>query len=165
MTGLHCRIRQSAQCISFPVLKRVSRGRKISSNTFLNTCALWIWCSFTAVGFPCSLKWCFGAMGRRATRKLARFKGLDLMVQSMFPRLKYTGHHILSLELFEWCVWSELLNNGTFIAPSSDCNYWSGQTHCSYDEIELMYLFIPQPPAAWVYCWVDTFLSIMEFHC
>jgi len=49
---------------------------------------------------------------------LARFEGFDLIVESMFPRLKYTGHSFLSPEQFERCVWSELPNKGTIVTPS-----------------------------------------------
>ena len=50
---------------------------------------------------------------------LARFEGFDQIVKSMFSRLKYTGNSILSPECFARCVWSELPNTGSIVAPSS----------------------------------------------
>jgi len=164
MTGYQCRIQPSAQSITFPVLKSASRGQEIRSKTILQTSQLWICCSFMTVVFPCSLQWCFGGTGRRATPMLARFKGFDSIVKSMFRRLYNTGPSILSPELFVRCVWSELLNTGTIIAPSGHCSHRSGQYHHSYDEIQLRYLFIP-PPVTWFHHWVDTFLSIIEILC
>jgi hypothetical protein len=49
---------------------------------------------------------------------LPRLEGFDLIVESMFPRLKYTGHSFLSPEKFVRCVWSDLPNKVTIVAPS-----------------------------------------------
>ena len=49
---------------------------------------------------------------------LARFERFDLIIESMFPRLKYTGHSLLSPEKIVRCVWSELPTKGIIVAPS-----------------------------------------------
>ena len=54
---------------------------------------------------------------------LARFEGFDLIIESRFLRLKYPGHSFLSPEQFESCVWSELSNTGTIVAPSGRRSY------------------------------------------
>jgi len=117
-----------------------------------------------AVVLQCPLQWYFWGMGSRATWMASGFEGFDLIVESMFPSLKYTGHLFLTSELLVRCVWSELPNVGTMAAPSGRRSAWSGQTHCSYLEIELMYLFKP-PPDAWFHLWLDMFLSIIQFLC
>jgi len=98
MPGLHWHIWPSAQSVSFPVLKSASRGQKISARTFLQTSRLWICCAFMAVVFQCLLKWYFGGPGRRATRMLTRFGSFDVIIESMFPIHKYSGHSYMSCE-------------------------------------------------------------------
>jgi len=78
---------------------------------------------------------------------LATLEGFDIIVESMFQRLTYPGHSFLSPELFVRCVWSELPNTGTIVAPSGRRSYQSSQNHCSYDEMQLGYLFISPPVA------------------
>jgi len=143
------------------VNKRVERA-KICSKTLLKTSWFWFCCFLMADVFPCHVKWYFGGLGTRATRMLTRLEGFHLIVESMFLRLNYTGHSVLSSEKFTCWVWSELLNNGTIVAPSCPHGYWSSFDQCSYDDIQQTYLFIP-PPVTWSHCWVDMFLSIIEF--
>jgi len=95
ITGCHCCIRPSAQSMNHRVLKSRSKGRKIFSKTFLKTSQFCSCCPFVAVVYPCHFKLCFGGTRRRATSMLARFEGFYLIVECMFPRLKYTGHSIL----------------------------------------------------------------------
>jgi len=152
------------QSSSFAVLKCTSQGQNISLNTFLTISLLWICCSTVDVGFPCPLEWYFGGMGRTATRMHARFKGFDLIVKLMFARLKYTGYFFLLPKWFVRCVCSELPNTETIAAPSGCHSYWRVQNQPSYDEIQLMYLFIP-PPVGWFHLWVDTYLSFSQFLC
>jgi len=123
-----------------------------------------MWCSFTADVLPCHLQWYCGGMGWRTTRIVAWFEGFDLIIETMFPGLRYTGHSSLSPHHVERCVCCDLPNTGTIVAPSGRRRFWSSHNHRSYDKIELMYLFIP-PPVAWFHLWVDTFLSIIEFLC
>jgi len=54
---------------------------------------------------------------------LATLEGLDIIVELMFQRLIYPGHSFLSPELFVRCVWSELPNTGTIVAPSGRRSY------------------------------------------
>ena len=119
-------------------------------------------CSITAAVFPCLLKRCWGGRGRRAPSMLARFEGYDLIINSMFLRLKYPAHSFLAGEWFVRCVWSELPNRGMMVAPSGRHSYRTGQHHCSYDEIQLQYLFLP-PPVAWFHLRVHMLLSIFDF--
>jgi len=137
---------------------------KISSKTFSKTSGFWMYCSSMAVVFPWSLKWDFGWKGRRATRMLARYEVFYLIVEFILPRLKYTDHSFMSPKKCVGCVWSELPDKGRIVAPSGRRSYWSGQDHCSYDAIQLTYLFIPSP-VTWFHLWVDTFLSFIEFLC
>jgi len=103
-------------------------------------------------------------MGRRATRMLARFEGFNLIVESMFPRLKYTARSFMSPESFVRCVWSELPNNGIIEAPCGDHSYWWGPNHCSDEDIQVMYLLIP-PLVARFHRYEDMFPSFINFLC
>jgi hypothetical protein len=49
---------------------------------------------------------------------LARLEGFEIIVESMFLRLIYMGHFLLSPELFLRCVWTKLLNKGTIVPGS-----------------------------------------------
>jgi len=60
-------------------------------------------------------------------RMHTRFEVIDLIIESMIPRLKITGRCFLSPEYWVRWVWSELPNEGTIVAPSSHRSYWSVQ--------------------------------------
>jgi hypothetical protein len=62
-------------------------------------------------------------MGRRARRMLARLEGLELIVESMIPRLKYIGLVFFLPEWFARCASSELPNEGTLAAQIGCCSY------------------------------------------
>jgi hypothetical protein len=74
-------------------------------------------------------------MGRRAKKMLPLLEGFDIIIKSRFPRLKYTGHTILSPKLFVWCVRSELQNTRSIVAPRSWHINWSTENHHTYDTI------------------------------
>jgi len=140
------------------------RGRRICSKTFLKTSQLLICCFLMAVVSPWSIPWYFGGTQRRVTRMHSRFKGFDLILESMLQRLKYIVHSFMSPKLFVWCVPSQQRDEATIIAPSGRRSYSSGQNYHSYHEIQPMYLFIP-PLVAWFHVCVDMFLSIIELLC
>jgi len=140
----------------------VFRGRKLSLRMYLILSWWRICCLFLAVDFSCPLKWDFGGMGSMQTRILARLEFIDLIIQLMFLRLKYTGDSFLSTKWFVRSVWSKLPNKHTIVAPSGHLTYWKIQNHYRNNELQLLYQFI-QPPVAWGYLWLNTFLSFTEF--
>jgi len=68
--------------------------------------------------FSMSFKVIFQRNGKKGNKDVCRFEGFDLIVESMFLRLKYTGHSYWSPKRFVRCVWSELPNKRTIVAPS-----------------------------------------------
>jgi len=143
MTELRFDIQLSTESMRLQMLNSTLRGQRIRLKAHLKTTGLWICCLFTAVVFACDLKWCFGGTGRRAKRMLWRFEGLELIIKSRFPKLKYSAHSFLSSEMFVRCFWSEKLNTGTVAAPSGSFSNCRGQYHCTNDEIQHMYRFVP----------------------
>jgi hypothetical protein len=120
---------------------------KIHLKTFRNYSGLWICCFYTAGVFPCPSKSYFSGTGRRATMIISRFESSDLIIESRFPGLKYTGNSHLLPKEFVRCVWSDMPNTGAIGAPSGRHSCPSGQNHHGYDVIQLTYLFIPPPVA------------------
>jgi len=149
MTGSHCCLQASANSITCPVSKSTSRGRKIRWKAFLQTSQSWICCSIMADVLPRHIIGYFGGTGEMATTMHASLEGVVPIVQSMFPKHRYTCHSFLLHDHDQRCVWLELPNEGTNVSPSSCCPNWRSQNYGSYDEVQLTYQFIP-PQVAWI---------------
>jgi len=127
MTWEHCCIPLSPKDIMYARFYITSIGRKINSKTCPKPSQLWIGWSFRAAHFPFHLTRCRRGTESRATWRITTIEGFDVIIKSMFPKLKHTLLSVLSCEEFERWVWSELRNNGTLQPPHNHLSYLCSQ--------------------------------------